>query len=86
MSERGQFRGRGDRGGRGGRGGADRGGRGGSSAQSGDRKANIIDLNKYLEKEVRIKFTGGREGIYISNIGCQSRTDTPGSDRDSERP
>ncbi|EMC92409.1 hypothetical protein BAUCODRAFT_287708 [Baudoinia panamericana UAMH 10762] len=65
MSERGQFRGgrgggRGDRGGRGG--GADRGGRGGSQAQSADRKKeNILDLTKYMDKDITVKFNGGRE-------------------------
>lgn len=64
MSERGNFRGgrgRGDRGGRGG--GSDRGGRGGGGhAQGGDRKKeNILDLTKYMDKEITVKFTGGRE-------------------------
>ena len=67
MSERGQFRGGrgggrvGDRGGRGG--GAERGGRGGSQAQGADRKKeNILDLTKYMDKELTVKFSGGREG------------------------
>ncbi|KAK5138510.1 hypothetical protein LTR08_000097 [Meristemomyces frigidus] len=66
MSERGNFRGgrgggRGsDRGGRGG--GGERGGRGGSQAQSADRKKeNILDLTKYMDKELTVKFSGGRE-------------------------
>ncbi|TKA81033.1 hypothetical protein B0A55_02488 [Friedmanniomyces simplex] len=67
MSERGNFRGggggrgnRGDRGGRGG--GGERGGRGGSQAQGGDRKKeNILDLTKYMDKEIMVKFNGGRE-------------------------
>ena len=25
------------------------------------KKANILDLNKYLDKEIRVKFSGGRE-------------------------
>lgn len=66
MSERGNFRGgRGDRGGRGGGrgGGGERGGRGGSQAQGGDRKKeNILDLTKYMDKELTVKFSGGREG------------------------
>ena len=68
MSERGQFRGgrgggRGDH--RGGRGGGDRGGRGGRQAQGGDRKKeNILDLTKYMDKELTVKFNGGREGVY----------------------
>ncbi|KAK0254512.1 U6 snRNP-associated protein Lsm7 [Friedmanniomyces endolithicus] len=67
MSERGNFRGgggggRGNRGDRGGRGGGERGGRGGSQAQGGDRKKeNILDLTKYMDKEIMVKFNGGRE-------------------------
>lgn len=59
MSERGNFRGgRGDRGGRGGR-----GGRGDSHAQGGERKKeNILDLTKYMDKQITVKFSGGREG------------------------
>lgn len=66
MSERGNFRGN-DRGGRGGgnRGGG-RGGRGG--AHSGEqkerpKKENIIDLNRFMDKSLKIKFSGGREGM-----------------------
>lgn len=68
MSERGNIRGgrggRGDRGGGRG-GGAERGGRGGSqAAASGDRKKeNILDLTKYMDKEITVKFNGGREGM-----------------------
>ena len=67
MSERGQIRGGGGRGGRGGRGGGgDRGGRGGGGAggQATERpkKENILDLNKYMDKEIMVKFNGGREG------------------------
>jgi U6 snRNA-associated Sm-like protein LSm7 len=65
MSERGAFRGRG-----GGRGGGDRGGRGGGrgGAQAGGaqterpKKENILDLNKYMDKRITVKFSGGREG------------------------
>ncbi|KZF19691.1 U6 snRNA-associated Sm-like protein LSm7 [Xylona heveae TC161] len=65
MSERGNFRGgRGSGGGRGGRGG-DRGGRGG--AQGGQaqerKKENILDLSKYMDKEINVKFNGGREVV-----------------------
>ena len=68
MSERGNFRGgRGSRGDRGGRGGSDRGGRGGSQASGGERKKeNILDLTKYMEKEITVKFNGGREGEFSS--------------------
>ncbi|KAF7197970.1 U6 snRNA-associated Sm-like protein LSm7 [Pseudocercospora fuligena] len=61
MSERGNFRGgRGGRGDKAGRG--DRGGRGGGNTQGGDRKKeNILDLSKYMEKSITVKFNGGRE-------------------------
>ncbi|KAF2769414.1 U6 snRNA-associated Sm-like protein LSm7 [Teratosphaeria nubilosa] len=63
MSERGTFRGRGDRGGRGGRGGGrERGDRKGGHAPGGERKKeNILDLTKYMDKEIMVKFSGGRE-------------------------
>jgi len=67
MSERGQFRG--GRGGvRGGRGGGDRGGRGGAQAgsqqqQERPKKENILNLDKYMDKEIMVKFSGGREGM-----------------------
>lgn len=62
MSERGNFRG-----GRGGRGG-DRGGRGGSRGghagqQERPKKENILDLGKLMDKEISVKFNGGREGM-----------------------
>lgn len=67
MAERGQFRGGGGRGrggDRGGRGGGDRGGRGGGHAPGSERKKeNILDLSKYLEKGITVKFSGGREGV-----------------------
>ena len=28
---------------------------------TGRRKENIVDLNKYLDKRIRVKFNGGRE-------------------------
>ena len=69
MSERGTFRGRG--GGRGG-GGDHRGGRGGGrggahGAQQAEKpkKENILDLTKYMDKEINVKFNGGREGRII---------------------
>lgn len=77
MSERGRGRGGGggDRGSsnrgaaRGGRGGGnnERGGRGGGNAgadgKSADRpeRKNILDLSKYMDKEINVKFNGGRE-------------------------
>lgn len=70
MAERGQFRGggrgRGEGRGRGG-GGGDRGGRGGGHAPNSERKKeNILDLSKYLEKGITVKFNGGREGMCLS--------------------
>lgn len=67
MSERGQFRG-GRGGGRGGRGGGDRGGRGGAQSggqqqQERPKKENILNLDKYMDKEIMVKFSGGREGM-----------------------
>ncbi|KAL4954245.1 hypothetical protein BDW69DRAFT_183691 [Aspergillus filifer] len=68
MSERGSFRGGGrNRGGgydrAGGRGGHGKGGGAGGGAQQQEKpkKENILDLNKYMDKEVRVKFNGGRE-------------------------
>ncbi|MCJ1366233.1 Sm-like protein lsm7 [Acarospora aff. strigata] len=68
MSERGSFRGRGrgggrdrgDGGSRGGRGGARGGGHGGQQ-QERPKKENILDLTKYMDKEINVKFNGGRE-------------------------
>ncbi|KAJ5126905.1 Ribonucleoprotein LSM domain eukaryotic/archaea-type [Penicillium atrosanguineum] len=58
MSERGSFRG--GRGGRGGRQPQQKSG-GGGGAQEKPKKENILDLNKYMDKEVMVKFNGGRE-------------------------
>ncbi|KAJ5627690.1 Ribonucleoprotein LSM domain eukaryotic/archaea-type [Penicillium odoratum] len=58
MSERGSFRGRGGRGG--GRQPQQKSG-GGGSAQEKPKKENILDLNKYMDKQVQVKFNGGRE-------------------------
>lgn len=69
MSERGSFRGRGGGGG-GGRGGGGRQSQqksgGGGGAQEKPKKENILDLNKYMDKEVQVKFNGGREGESFS--------------------
>ncbi|KXT08851.1 hypothetical protein AC579_1484 [Pseudocercospora musae] len=62
MSERGSFRGgRGGRGDKSGRG--DRGGRGGGGGGGGGdrKKENILDLAKYMDKDMTVKFNGGRE-------------------------
>ncbi|KAL3468149.1 hypothetical protein BJX64DRAFT_246944 [Aspergillus heterothallicus] len=69
MSERGSFRGGGrNRGGgydrSGGRGGGRSGGAGGGAQQQQQekpKKENILDLSKYMDKEVKVKFNGGRE-------------------------
>jgi U6 snRNA-associated Sm-like protein LSm7 len=67
MSERGSFRGGGDRGRGGQRGGRNGQGQqksgGGGGAQEKPKKENILDLNKYMDKEVQVKFNGGREGM-----------------------
>ncbi|KAK3062489.1 Sm-like protein lsm7 [Coniosporium uncinatum] len=64
MSDRGAFRGggggRGRGGDRGGRGGG-RGGAQGAQQQEKPKKENILDLAKYMDKEVKVKFNGGRE-------------------------
>ncbi|KAL8831220.1 MAG: hypothetical protein Q9170_005391 [Blastenia crenularia] len=66
MSERASFRGgRGGRGGgdhRGGRGGGPRGGGGQGQAEK-PKRENILDLTKYMDKEITVKFNGGREVI-----------------------
>ncbi|KAF3397937.1 U6 snRNA-associated Sm-like protein LSm7 [Penicillium rolfsii] len=60
MSERGSFRG--GRGGGGGRGGRQQQKTGGAAAQQEKpKKENILDLGKYMDKEVQVKFNGGRE-------------------------
>ena len=83
MSERGSFRGgaRGRGGGydrAGGRGAHKSGGAGGGAHQQQQqekpKKENILDLNKYMDKEVRVKFNGGREGKPSSGapLDCHS--------------
>lgn len=73
MSDRGTFRGRGGRGGGfdrgGGRGAHSTQHRGGGASSGGaaapqqekPKKENILDLSKYMDKEVNVKFNGGRE-------------------------
>ncbi|PVH92554.1 U6 snRNA-associated Sm-like protein LSm7 [Periconia macrospinosa] len=69
MSERGAFRGGrggrgGDRGGRGGGRGGHGGGAGGAQGQTErPKKENILDLSKYMDKRITVKFNGGREVI-----------------------
>lgn len=71
MSERGNFRGGGRGQSRGGRG-HDRGGRGaahsGRDQQEKPKKENILDLTKYLHKQVQVKFNGGREGMPMDQL------------------
>ena len=60
-------RGGGHRGGRGGSGGGGGGGGSASHHQSGSgperpKKENILNLDKYMDKEIMVKFNGGREG------------------------
>lgn len=70
MSERGAFRGRGGGGGRGdhrggrggGRGGAQGGNAAGQQQTERPKKENILDLSKYMDKQITVKFSGGREG------------------------
>ena len=72
MTDRPQSRGGRGRGGesRGGRGrGGDRGGRGGSSIGERPKKENILDLGKYMDKRIVVKFTGGREGMFYPKFG-----------------
>ncbi|KAK5998999.1 U6 snRNA-associated Sm-like protein LSm7 [Cladobotryum mycophilum] len=51
------------RGGRGGGGGGDRGSGGfrGGGASERPKKENILDLAKYMDKQITVKFNGGRE-------------------------
>ncbi|KAL8720019.1 MAG: hypothetical protein Q9225_003064 [Loekoesia sp. 1 TL-2023] len=69
MSDRASFRGgRGGRGGgdqRGGRGGGGGGARGGAGQGQAEKpkKENILDLTKYMDKEITVKFNGGREVV-----------------------
>ncbi|KAL2105145.1 hypothetical protein VUR80DRAFT_8926 [Thermomyces stellatus] len=58
MADRGAHKGgRGQhRGGRGGRGGA-----AGGEQKEKPKKENILDLNKYMDKRITVKFSGGRE-------------------------
>ncbi|KAH6628705.1 hypothetical protein F5144DRAFT_537377 [Chaetomium tenue] len=61
----------GSRGGRGGRGGGGRGGGGGGGGQGQGqdkerpKKENILDLKKYMDKRITVKFNGGREATGV---------------------
>jgi hypothetical protein len=67
MSERGHFRsggrggGRADSSHRGGRGGGRGAAHGNQQQQEKPKKENILDLTKYMDKAVTVKFNGGRE-------------------------
>lgn len=55
----------GHRGGRGGHGGGGHGHHeGGGERSERPKKENILDLSKYQDKEIRVKFAGGREGAF----------------------
>lgn len=84
MADRGSFRGRG-RGGydRGGRGGSTRGGAGGGAQPEKPKKENILDLSKYLDKTMNVKFNGGREGEWCLLLSYSSAN--PCSLRNAER-
>ena len=60
MSERGSFRGGRGRGGRQPQ--QKGGGASGAGTQEKPKKENILDLSKYMDKEVQVKFNGAREG------------------------
>ena len=53
---------RGGRGGGGGRGGAQGGNAAGQQQTERPKKENILDLSKYMDKQITVKFSGGREG------------------------
>ncbi|KAK7946118.1 uncharacterized protein PG986_010439 [Apiospora aurea] len=61
----GGYRGRGGGGGRGGHGAGGRGGHGagaeGGQERERPKKENILDLSKYMDKRITVKFNGGRE-------------------------
>ena len=86
MSERASFRGA--RGGshRGGGGGRGQGShannaRGGAQGGGGEKpkKENILDLTKYMDKEISVKFNGGREGMSLLHTIARSNRGEMGS-------
>lgn len=80
MADRGAYRGgraqhRGGAGGRGGGRGGHGGGAGGDQqTKERPKKENILDLSKYMDKRITVKFNGGREGKLVSSLlmshGC----------------
>lgn len=86
MADRGHSRGgRGGGGGGGGRGehrsgrggGDHRGGRGGggNTPHEKPKKENILDLSKYMDKRINVKFNGGREGVFLQKHTGKRLTD-----------
>lgn len=90
MADRPYRGGRGHRGGRGGgRGGGGGGvaaagaGGGGAAGQERERpkKENILDLKKYMDKRITVKFNGGREGSFrfVSYFLASAKSQPPHS-------
>ena len=46
------------------------GDRGGPGDKEKKKKETILDLSKYLEKPIRVKFSGGREGMFYNLLSC----------------
>lgn len=80
---RGEHRGRG--GGRGGHGGEGRGGAHAGGDREKTKKENILDLGKYMDKQITVKFTGGREGKsqILSQGVCTERENEEGMSANS---
>ena len=38
------------------------------------KKESILDLSKYLDKPIRVKFSGGREGMHLFKIPIPSNS------------
>src|SRR5271170_381571 len=79
MSERGHFRSGGRGSGRGdsshrGRGGGRGAAHGNQQQQEKPKKENILDLTKYMDKAVTVKFNGGRESEHTPPPPPQSRS------------
>lgn len=75
-SHRGGGRGRGDSNNYRGRGGGRGGYQGGDRGAQGEKpkKENILDLAKYMDKQITVKFNGGREGTFCARFdGARSR-------------
>lgn len=75
------------RGGRGGgphRGGGGAGGaRGAQHSQGGGerpKKENILDLGKYMDKQITVKFNGGREGVCAAPLVLETLPLQPGGE------